>query len=98
MPTGSAMQETVQKVLTPGKGCANNLYMTTTRNPIYEAAVKNVARRWGTDAKERVGVQVYRALVAEQVMAMSANQDVSVSAENVRKIIDECWQHIAGIV
>lgn len=29
MPTGSAMQETVQKVLTPGKDCTYNVYMTT---------------------------------------------------------------------
>lgn len=36
MPTGSAMSESVQKVLTPGKACVDNMYMTeptTHRNP-----------------------------------------------------------------
>lgn len=45
MPTGSATHETVQKVLTSRKRCANNLYMTTIQEARQQAIDHNALTR-----------------------------------------------------
>lgn len=58
---------------------------------LFKGAKERVVREWSGPAFEKLGSRVQRALLAEEILRLAAQQDDSISAETVRKIVGEGW-------
>lgn len=63
---------------------------------LYQHALKAVRLRHGVTVRQLLGEELFKALVAQQILYLLAGQDESVSDERVRKLLDGAVDYLSG--